>query len=57
MARVMQHEYDHLRGILFTDLIDPEIQKQIKRPLNKIKKRKVDIDYPVSKTTDYQLVL
>jgi len=57
MARVMQHEYDHLRGILFTDLIDPELQKQFKKPLNKIKKRKVDINYPVSKTTDYQLVL
>jgi peptide deformylase len=57
MARVMQHEYDHLKGILFTDLIDPEMQKQIKKPLNKIKKRKIDINYPVSKTTDYQLVL
>lgn len=57
MARVMQHEYDHLRGILFTDLITPELQKQFKKPLNKIKKRKVDINYPVSKTTDYQLVL
>ena len=57
MARVMQHEYDHLRGILFTDLIDPELQKQFKKPLNKIKKRKVEINYPVSKTTDYQLVL
>ena len=57
MARVMQHEYDHLRGILFTDLIDPELQKQFKKPLNKIKKRKVDINYPVSKTTDYKLVL
>ena len=30
MARVMQHEYDHLHGILFTDLIDPEMQKQFK---------------------------
>jgi peptide deformylase len=57
MSRVIQHEYDHLRGILFTDLIDPELQKQFKKPLSKIKKRKVDIDYPVSKTTDYQLVL
>jgi peptide deformylase len=57
MSRVMQHEYDHLRGVLFTDLIDTEVQKQFKKPLAKIKKRKVDIDYPVSKTTDYQLVL
>lgn len=57
MARVMQHEYDHLRGILFTDLIDPEMQKQLKKSLNKIKKRKIEINYPVSETTDYQLVL
>ncbi|MBT8379735.1 MAG: peptide deformylase [Ignavibacteria bacterium] len=57
MSRVMQHEYDHLRGILFTDLIDPEQQKLFKKPLKKIQKRKVDIDYPVSKTTDYHLVL
>ncbi len=57
MARVMQHEYDHLHGILFTDLIDSELQKQFKKPLNKIKKRKIDINYPVSKSTDYQLVL
>jgi peptide deformylase len=57
MSRVMQHEYDHLHGILFTDLIETEVQKQFKKPLAKIKKRKVDIDYPVSKTTDYRLVL
>lgn len=26
LARVIQHEYDHLEGILFTDLINPESQ-------------------------------
>jgi peptide deformylase len=57
MARVMQHEYDHLRGILFTDLIDDGEQKRIKKSLHNIKKRKVEINYPVSETADYQLIL
>ena len=57
LARVIQHEYNHLLGILFTDLVDDEMKKRFKKPLAKIKKRKIDIDYPVSKTVDYQLVL
>ena len=57
LARVMQHEYDHLRGILFTDLVDDQTKKMLKKPLEKIKKRKIEIDYPVSDHVDYQLVL
>lgn len=57
MARVMQHEYDHLKGILFTDLVSEETRKRLKKPLAKIKKRKMEIDYPVSESVDYQLVL
>ena len=57
LARVIQHEYDHLKGILFTDLVDQETQKKFKKPLNKIKKRKLEVDYPVSESTDYKLVL
>lgn len=57
LARVMQHEYDHLKGVLFTDLISDEMKKRFKKPLSKIKKRKIDIDYPISKSVDYQLVL
>jgi peptide deformylase len=56
LARVMQHEYDHLRGILFTDLVDDQTKKMLKKPLEKIKKRKIEIDYPVSDHVDYQLV-
>lgn len=57
LARVMQHEYDHLKGVLFTDLVSEDMKKKLKKPLLKIKKRKVDIEYPVSKSVDYQLVL
>lgn len=56
LARVMQHEYDHLQGILFTDLVDEEIKKKLKKSLNKIKKRKIDVSYPISSSSDYQLL-
>ena len=57
LARVIQHEYDHLLGILFTDLVDDEMKKRLKKPLHRIRKRKIDIAYPISKTIDYQLTL
>ena len=57
LARVIQHEYDHVLGILFTDLVDDEMKKRFKKPLHRIRKRKIDIDYPISKTIDYQLTL
>ena len=55
MARVMQHEYDHLQGILFTDLIPDDLKKKYKNDINRIRKRKVEIDYPITKNMDYQL--
>lgn len=57
LARVMQHEYDHLRGILFTDLIDKSEKDKFKNTLVRIKNRKAKFDYPVSDKTDYQMVL
>jgi peptide deformylase len=57
MARVIQHEYDHLQGILFTDLVDDETKKRLKSPLKKIRKRKIDVAYPISESVDYQLVM
>lgn len=48
LARVIQHEIDHLNGIYFTDHVDEEAQKILKKSLNKIKNRKVDFDYPVT---------
>lgn len=46
-ARVIQHEYDHIEGILFTDLLKPLKKKLIKRKLNKIKLGEVRPDYPM----------
>jgi peptide deformylase len=57
LARVMQHEYDHLRGVLFIDLINDDEKKKMKKPLSNISKRKIEVDYPVSESKDYQLVL
>lgn len=55
LARVIQHEYDHLRGIYFTDLLSPAEKKRIKKSLTKIKNRKIEVDYPVTQDIDYQL--
>ncbi len=44
-ARVVQHEYDHTEGILFTDKISSLKKRLIKKKLENISKGKVDIDY------------
>ena len=56
LARVIQHEYDHLQGVLFIDRISGEDNKKLKKELNKIKQRKRDFDYPVTEHMDYQLL-
>jgi peptide deformylase len=38
VARIFQHEYDHLVGILFIDKINPVKRKLLTGKLNKIKK-------------------
>lgn len=45
LARVIQHEYDHLDGILFVDRINPLRKIIIKRKLSDITKGLVKIDY------------
>ncbi len=55
LARVFQHEYDHLQGILFTDLISDNMKKKLKKDINNIRNRKVNIDYPVTEDINYQL--
>lgn len=44
-ARVVQHEYDHIEGVLFTDKISSLKKRLIKRKLENISKGKVDVDY------------
>ncbi len=55
MARVMQHEFDHLQGVLFTDLISDDLKKKYKKDINRIRKRKIEIEYPITEDMDYQL--
>jgi peptide deformylase len=55
-ARVIQHEYDHLQGVLFIDYFDDAMKKKYKKHLEKIRKRKLEIDYPISPSTDYMLI-
>lgn len=44
-ARVVQHEYDHLEGILFTDKISSFKKRILKRKIENITKGKIDVDY------------
>jgi peptide deformylase len=44
-ARIIQHEYDHLDGILFTDRVSPLRKRLIKSKLTAISKGKFEADY------------
>ncbi|GGZ71998.1 peptide deformylase [Algibacter mikhailovii] len=45
IARVIQHEYDHIEGVLFTDKLSSFKKRLIKSRLTNISKGKVDVDY------------
>ena len=47
-ARVVQHEYDHIEGILFTDKLSSLKKKLLKGKLNDISKGKVKTDYKMN---------
>ncbi|MDI1356413.1 MAG: peptide deformylase [bacterium] len=47
IARVIQHEYDHIDGKLFTDKISPFKRKMITGKLNDIANGKVSPDYKI----------
>jgi peptide deformylase len=44
-ARIIQHEYDHIEGILFTDHLNPLKKRLMKRKLEEISKGKVEVNY------------
>lgn len=44
-ARVIQHEYDHIEGILFVDKLKPIKKQLIKRKLEDIKKGQITLKY------------
>ncbi len=52
IARVAQHEIDHLNGKLFVDLISEESKKELKKELLMIKKGIVEADYPLLINTE-----
>jgi peptide deformylase len=47
LARIVQHECDHLEGTLYIDHISPIRKQLIKSKLNNIVQGKTRVDYPV----------
>lgn len=45
IARVIQHEYDHIEGVLFTDKLSSFKKRLIKGRLTNISKGKIRVDY------------
>jgi peptide deformylase len=45
IARVIQHEYDHIEGVLFTDKLTAFKRRLLKGKLQNISKGKINIDY------------
>ena len=45
IARVVQHEYDHIEGVLFTDKLSSLKRRLLKKKLENISKGKIDVDY------------
>ena len=46
-SRIIQHEYDHIEGILFTDKLGPLKKKLLKTKLTQISKGKINPEYPM----------
>ena len=45
LARIIQHEYDHLLGMVYTDRISPIRKQMIRNKLNNMARGKVKCDY------------
>lgn len=46
-ARIIQHEYDHIEGILFLDYLTPLKKRMLKGKLTDISKGEVDTEYRI----------
>ena len=44
-ARIIQHEYDHIEGVLFTDRINPLRRRLLKGKLHNIARGNIEVDY------------
>lgn len=49
-ARIIQHEYDHIEGILFTDYLTPLKKRLLKGKLTNISKGKCEVGYKIKIT-------
>jgi peptide deformylase len=47
LARVLQHERDHLDGVLFTDYLSSFRKRLLRRPLREMVDGEVEADYPL----------
>jgi len=47
LARVVQHEYDHLEGVLFTDYLSSFRKRLLSRSLRQMTEGEVEADYPL----------
>ncbi|MBR1889286.1 MAG: peptide deformylase [Alloprevotella sp.] len=47
LARVMQHEFDHLEGVVFTDRLSPLRKQLIKKKMQQLRNGKVSCHYRV----------
>lgn len=45
-ARIIQHEFDHLNGVLYTDNLETMWKTMLEPGMDKIKERKVKPNYP-----------
>ena len=45
VARIIQHEYDHIEGILFVDYLSPLKKRLLKRKLTEIAEGKINVGY------------
>ena len=55
LARVLQHERDHLDGVLFTDYLSSFRKRLLRRPLREMVNGEVEADYPVITKDDEQM--
>lgn len=46
-GRVIQHEVDHLNGVLFIDHLNAVKRKLLRGRLNRISRGEVEVDYPI----------
>jgi peptide deformylase len=47
LARVVQHEHDHLDGVLFTDYLSSFRKRLLRRSLRQMTNGEIDADYPL----------